>query len=231
MTSLAFPDPGRPLRVLLLGAHCDDIEIGAGGTVAALAASRPDTRFVAVIFTSSPQRADESRACLTALTAPASIDITVHDLPDTRLPAHFDAVKDHLACLSRTQWDLILTHHRFDAHQDHRLLGELAPTAFRNHLVWQFEIPKWDGDLGTSQPNVYVRLSRADVEAKWATLDEHYLSQRGKDWWDQETFSALARLRGMEVRAPYAEAFRVEKAVVDLAPPIGTAPTQNEDSQ
>lgn len=216
MLEMLLPDVGRPLRVLLLGAHCDDIEIGAGATIAALAAARPDTDFTAVVLTSVPQRAAESRACLTALTAPAHIDITVHDLPDTRLPAHFDAVKDVLADLSRRPWDLVLTHQRHDAHQDHRMLGEFAPTAFRDHLVWQFEIPKWDGDLGTSRPSVYVPLTRADIDAKWATLDEHYVSQRGKDWWDAETFSALARLRGMECRAPYAEAFRVEKLTIAL---------------
>lgn len=217
MLNLPLPQPGRPLRVLLLGAHCDDIEIGAGGTVAALAAQRADTLFTAVILTSVPRRAAESRSCLAALAAPAQIDVRVHDLPDTRLLAHFDAVKDVLADLSRQPWDLVLTHQRYDAHQDHRLLGEFAPTAFRNHLVWQFEIPKWDGDLGTSRPNVYVPLTREQVDAKWAVLDKHYVSQRGKDWWDAQTFAALARLRGMECRAPYAEAFRVEKLTIDLA--------------
>lgn len=211
MLDLLLPSPDRPLHVLAIGAHCDDIEIGAGGTIARMAHERPDTRFSAVILTSIPERAAESRACLAALAAPASMEVTVHDLPDTRLPAHFDEVKDVLADLSRRPWDLVLTHQRFDAHQDHRLLGEFAPTAFRDHLVWQFEIPKWDGDLGTSRPNVYVPLTRAQVDIKWATLDEHYASQHGKDWWDAETFSALARLRGMECRAPYAEAFRVEK--------------------
>ncbi|GAB94016.1 LmbE family N-acetylglucosaminyl deacetylase [Kineosphaera limosa] len=217
MLNVPLPQLDRPLRVLLLGAHCDDIEIGAGGTVAALAQQRPDTQFAAVILTSVPERAAESRACLAALANPADIEVTVHDLPDTRLPSHFDEVKDVLADLARQPWDLVLTHQRYDAHQDHRLLGELAPTAFRDHLVWHFEIPKWDGDLGTSRPNVYVPLTRAQIDAKWAVLDEHYVSQRGKDWWDAETFSALARLRGMECRAPYAEAFRVEKLTVDLS--------------
>lgn len=201
----------RPLRVLAIGAHCDDIDIGAGGTLAALTAARPDTAVEAVILTSTPERAAESRACLTQIAAPASIEVTVNDLPDTRLPAHFDEVKDVLAGLSRRPWDLVFTHHRFDAHQDHRMLGEFVPTAFRDHLVWHFEIPKWDGDLGTSRPSLYVPLTHDQVDAKWAALDRHYVSQRGKDWWDPETFSALARLRGMECRAPYAEAFRVER--------------------
>lgn len=207
-------DTDAPLRVLAIGAHCDDIEIGAGGTLSALAAARPDTSIAAVVLTSTPERAAESRACLAQIAAPAAIDVTVHDLPDTRLPAHFDEVKDVLAGLARQPWDLVLTHHRHDAHQDHRMLGEVVPTAFRDHLVWHFEIPKWDGDLGASRPSFYVPLTREQVDAKWTALDRHYVSQRGKDWWDPETFSALARLRGMECRAPYAEAFRVEKARV-----------------
>lgn len=218
MLDVLLYDPGRPLRVLALGAHCDDIEIGAGATLRALARHRPDTHFAAVVLTSVPVRAAESRACLSAFVAPATIDITIHDLPDTRLPAHFDAVKDVLAGLSRRPWDLVLTHHRHDAHQDHRMLGEFVPTAFRDHLVWHFEIPKWDGDLGRSEANTYVPLSAQDLATKWAILDEHYLSQRGKDWWDQETFTALARLRGMECRAPYAEAFRVEKQRIAFGP-------------
>lgn len=223
MLDLCLPPIGRPLRVLAIGAHCDDIEIGAGATLRALARHRPDTSFSAVVLTSVPQREAESRACLSAFVAPAAIAVTVHDLPDTRLPAHFDDVKDVLAQLSRQPWDLVLTHHRHDAHQDHRLLGEFVPTAFRDHLVWHFEIPKWDGDLGRSAANVYVPLTAQDIAAKWATLDEHYASQRGKDWWDKETFGALARLRGMECRAPYAEAFRVEKQRVAFGPEESTS--------
>lgn len=219
MLEFALPDPGRPLRVLAVGAHCDDIEIGAGGTLRALAAGRPDTQFCAVILTSVPQRAAESRACLGAFVEPASIEVRVHELPDTRLPSHFDEVKDILAELSRSPWDLVLSHHHNDAHQDHRLLGQFVPTAFRDHLVWQFEIPKWDGDLGSSGANVYVPLSADDIARKWATLDEHYPSQRGKDWWDAQTFAALARLRGMECRAPYAEAFRVDKQRITFGAP------------
>lgn len=203
-------------RILAIGAHCDDIEIGAGATLAAWARQDPALRFEFVVLTSTPARAEESRACLSALVGADRAHITVHDLPDTRLPAHFDAVKDVLAELGGHAWDAVFTHQRFDAHQDHRLLGELAPTAFRHHLVLQFEIPKWDGDLGTSRPDTYVPLTADQVQAKWRALDEHYPSQRGKDWWDAQTFEALARLRGMECRAPYAEAFRVEKSTLAL---------------
>ena len=212
------PDASRPPTVLAIGAHCDDIEIGAGGTLASWAREDPSTEFTFVVLTSTSERAAESRACLAALVAPATAAIKVHDLRDTRLPAQFDEVKDVMAHLARQPWDVVLTHQRHDAHQDHRLLGELTPTAFRDHLVLQFEVPKWDGDLGTARPNLYVPLTAEDVARKWAILDEHYPSQRGKDWWDAETFAALARLRGMECRAPYAEAFRVEKMVLD---PLG----------
>lgn len=216
MLDLLLPGRDRPLRVLAIGAHCDDIEIGAGGTLRKIAQNRSGTEFCAVVLTSAPDRAAESRACLTALAEPAAIDIVVHDLPDTRLPSHFDDVKDILAGLALQPWDLVLSHQRFDAHQDHRLLGEFVPTAFRDHLVWQFEIPKWDGDLGSSGANLFVALTPQDVAEKWAILDTHYPSQRRKDWWDAETFSALARLRGMECRAAYAEAFRVEKLCVNI---------------
>lgn len=213
--------PFGPRRVLAIGAHCDDIEIGAGATLAKWACEDPSTEFTFVVMCSTAERALESRACLSAIVGPAAATISVHRLRDTRLPAQFDEVKDVLGGLSRRPWDVVLTHHRHDAHQDHRLLGELAPTAFRDHLLLQFEVPKWDGDLGSSRPNVYVPLTPAEVGRKWAMLDEHYASQRGKDWWDAETFTALARLRGMECRAPYAEAFRVEKMILD---PLGGRP-------
>lgn len=211
---LPFTLPAGTLRVLGVGAHCDDLEIGAGGTLARLAAERPGSSVDFVVLTSTPERAAESRACLAALVAPIMPRIVVHDLPDTRLPWRADAVKDLLHELACEPYDLVLTHQRHDAHQDHRLLGELVPGSFRNHLIWHFEIPKWDGDLGTSRANLYQPLTAQDVQRKWECLDEHYVSQRGKDWWDAETFSALARLRGMECRAPYAEAFRVEKSVL-----------------
>lgn len=215
LTLVADPtDKGHPRRVLAVGAHCDDIEIGAGGTLYTWARAASDTEFTCVILTSTPERAAESRACLTALVAPAHVDVVVHDLRDTRLPVDYGRVKDVLADLSRHPWDVVLTHQRFDAHQDHRLLGEATPTAFRDHLVLAFEIPKWDGDLGSSRPNVYQPLTPEAVAAKWEVLDKHFVSQRGKDWWDAEVFSALARLRGMECRSRYAEAFRCEKAVL-----------------
>lgn len=211
----------EPRTILAVGAHCDDIEIGAGGTLATWAQEEPNTEFTFVVLTSTPDRAAESHACLSALVSPAVARIDIRGLRDTRLPAQFDQVKDVLAELARRPWDVVLTHQRYDAHQDHRLLGELATTAFRDHLVLQFEVPKWDGDLGSARPNLYVPLTAGQVSHKWDLLDRHYPSQRGKDWWDAETFAALARLRGMECRSAYAEAFRAEKMILD---PLGDRP-------
>ena len=207
-----------PLRVLALGAHCDDIEIGAGGTLLELTAQRPTVHVGAFIATSTPQRAEESRAALADLVAPAVIDVRIAELRDTRLPADFDALKDHLGSLAADPWDLVLAPHADDAHQDHALIGRLAPTAFRDHLILRYEIPKWDGDLGTLRPNLYVPLSAEQMQRKWEVLDEHYTSQRSRDWWDYETIAALARLRGVECRSTYAEAFRADKMTLGLTP-------------
>ncbi|CAN5463601.1 PIG-L family deacetylase [soil metagenome] len=206
--------PSTPLRVLALGAHCDDIEIGAGGLILELASRSAGTHFGGFVATSTPQRAAECRSALTALVGAAEFAVTIAGLRDTRLPADFNALKDHLAELSADSWDLILTPHADDAHQDHALLGRLTPTAFRNHLILRYEIPKWDGDLGSLRPNLYVPLSEAQLGLKWEVLNKHYVSQRGRDWWDYETISSLARLRGIECRSHYAEAFRVDKMVM-----------------
>jgi LmbE family N-acetylglucosaminyl deacetylase len=173
---------------------------------------------MAFVVTSTPQRAAECRAALTALAGPAVLSIEHGELPDGRLPAHFDAVKAHLAGLADRPWDLVLAPHAEDAHQDHALLGRLAPTAFRDHVILHYEVPKWDGDLGSLRPNLYVPLSAEQVQRKWDILNEHYVSQRAHDWWDREIFAGLARLRGMECRSRYAEAFRVDKMVLGSRP-------------
>lgn len=210
--------PGKePLRVLALGAHCDDIEIGAGGLILELHARPSGMQFHAFVATASADRAAECRSSLTAFAgADSSLDTTT--LPDGRLPAHYDAVKDRLAALAARPWDLVLAPHSQDAHQDHAMLGALAPTAFRDHLILHYEVPKWDGDLGLLQPTLYVPLTAEHVQRKWDLLDEHYVSQRPHDWWDAEVFAGLARLRGIECRSRYAEAFRVDKMTLGSCP-------------
>jgi LmbE family N-acetylglucosaminyl deacetylase len=209
---------GRTLRVVAIGAHCDDIEIGAGGLLRRLV-TEADVELAFCILASTPERAAESRAALTALChAPggASPRIRIEALRDSRLPADFDTVKDVLAAEAAWQPDLVLAPSERDAHQDHRLLGELVPTAFRDALVLSYEIPKWDGDLGRADVNVDVPLTAEQVAAKWSLLAEHYRSQHGRDWFTEETFRALARLRGVECRSPYAEAFATRKLVLGL---------------
>jgi LmbE family N-acetylglucosaminyl deacetylase len=202
------PDVGRPLRLAALGAHCDDVEIGCGGLLLDLAARGALERVDVLVAASTPERAAESRACLEAFSDPAPAHVRFGGLPDGRLPAHWDEVKDMLQRFAaETDADVVLAPSPADAHQDHRLLGELVRTAFRDQLVLHYEIPKWDGDLGAGRPQTYWPLSFELVRRKFALLDEHYVSQRGHDWWREDTFSALARLRGMECRSDYAEAF------------------------
>jgi LmbE family N-acetylglucosaminyl deacetylase len=208
----------RPLRLLALGAHCDDIEIAAGGTLLRLAAEVPGLQADLVVLSSTPERAVEFRASAAAFCAPAEVDVEVHDLPDGHLPQVWDDVKARIEALAaRLSPDVILAPSRHDAHQDHRLLAEVVTTCFRDHLVLRYEIPKWDGDLGADRPSHYVPLAPETMQRKCELLREHYVSQGTRDWWSDETFRALGRIRGMECRAPYAEAFTVEKAIVSFS--------------
>ncbi len=207
--------PRRPLRVALLGAHCDDVEIGCGGLLLDLAARGALGDVQALVVASTPERATEARGALAAFCAPATPVLAFGGLPDGRLPAHWGEVKELLqAFAARTPADVVLAPSPGDAHQDHRLLGDLVRTAFRDQLVLHYEIPKWDGDLGAARPSAYWPLDAGLVARKWALLDEHYPSQRRHDWWRADTFAALARLRGMECRAEAAEAFGCPAAVL-----------------
>jgi LmbE family N-acetylglucosaminyl deacetylase len=213
MTLPLAPSGDAPLAVLALGAHPDDIEIGAGGTLLSLADRHPGLRVRYVVLTGLPQRQAEARAAARAFTPGAALAADLHDLPDGRLPAVYGQVKEVLEAVARSfRPDVILAPSPQDAHQDHRTVGELVPTAFRDQLVLSYEIPKWDGDL--PRPNTYVALSEQVARRKVELLDKCYPSQHGRDWWGEETFLALARLRGMECRARYAEAFTCSKLVL-----------------
>ena len=209
------PDLGhtRPLRVVALGAHADDVEIGAGGTLLRLLAERPDTHVTAVVATGDTARQREARdAAADLLRGAASATVLTPGFRDGFLPHEQPALKDWAReRLTGTRPHLVLTHRRDDAHQDHRALGDLAWQTFRGATIAEMEIPKWDGDLG--QPNAYVALSEAQVERKLDLLGRHFGSQRGKGWYDDETFRGLARLRGVEAGTRYAEAFRCTKLV------------------
>ncbi|MEV4103099.1 PIG-L family deacetylase [Nonomuraea sp. NPDC049649] len=204
-------------RVAAVGAHCDDIAIGAGGTLLTLCAAHPGLRVEALVLSGGgTEREGEERDALAAFCPGADLRVTVGKLPDGRLPAHWDEAKRAVEDLrARISPDLILAPHSGDAHQDHRGLAELVPTAFRDHLVLGYEIVKWDGDLG--RPSAYQPLGPAVVEAKIALLWEHYPSQRRRSWFDREAFAGLARIRGIECQARYAEAFYLRKLTLDLA--------------
>jgi LmbE family N-acetylglucosaminyl deacetylase len=209
---LAAP-AGRPLSVLALGAHPDDIEIAAGGTLLSLAARHPGMHVRYVLMTGSPERQQEARAAARAFTPGAELTVEAHDLPDGRLPAVYGQVKEILEAVARSlRPDVILAPSVADAHQDHRTVGELVPTAFRDQLALAYEIPKWDGDL--TRPNTYFPLTDEVARRKTELLDKCYPSQTSRDWWGEETFLALARLRGMECRARYAEAFTCAKLLI-----------------
>ncbi|MET9120523.1 PIG-L family deacetylase [Streptomyces sp. NPDC004528] len=203
-------------RVVAVGAHCDDIAIGAGGTLLTLCRARPGVRVdVLVLSGGGGEREQEERSALAAFCPGADLRVTVHKLPDGRLPAHWDEAKAAVEELrAGTEPDLVLAPRTDDAHQDHRGLARLMTTAFRDHLVLGYEIVKSDGDLG--RPPAYQPLSPETAEEKVRLLEEHYPSQRHRPWYDREAFLGLARIRGIECNARYAEAFAVTKLTLHL---------------
>ncbi|HYE96020.1 MAG TPA: PIG-L deacetylase family protein [Rubricoccaceae bacterium] len=217
---LGLPDMlGRsaeaPLRLLCLGAHADDIEIGCGGTVLRLLAERPHVRVRWVVLSGSgTPRADEAEASAEAfLERAAAAQITVSGFQDGYFPFEGAVIKDAFETELR-DFDphLVFTHAREDRHQDHRLVSDLTWNTFRGGAaIAEYEVPKWDGDLG--QPNGYVALDAETAERKAVLLLEHFPTQRTKPWFTEETFRGLMRLRGVEAAARYAEAFTCRKLV------------------
>jgi LmbE family N-acetylglucosaminyl deacetylase len=199
--------------VVAIGAHPDDIEIAAGGLLLSLG---PHTRVHYVLCTGSPERQAEARAAAASFLPDATVSFALHDLPDGRLPAHWHEAKEVVEAAARVfdRPALVLAPSPDDAHQDHRLLATLVPTAFRDSLILHYEVPKWDGDLG--RRNVYVPLSEPLARRKVELLNDAYPSQKDRDWWDDDLFLGLARLRGMECRAQYAEAFTGQKLLLEL---------------
>jgi LmbE family N-acetylglucosaminyl deacetylase len=206
---------GRPLSVLAIGAHPDDIEIGAGGTLLSLAAGQPGLRAHYVVLTGTADRHREAQTAAGAFLPGAELTVELHDLPEGRFPAVWGQVKETLEQVAHScAPDVVLAPSPEDAHQDHRTIGEIVPTVFRDRLYLAYEIPKWDGNFG--RPSVYVPLAADAAQRKVELLHKCFPSQRSRDWWDDEVFLGLARLRGMECRAPYAEAFRCEKSAIVL---------------
>jgi LmbE family N-acetylglucosaminyl deacetylase len=202
-------------RVLCVGAHCDDIEIGCGGTVLELLEAHPGIHVDWVVLSSDDEREREARAGADAFLAGADANVRIETFRQRFFPYVAAEIKDFFDELGASlRPDVVFTHFGEDRHQDHRLLSELAYNTFRDHLILEYEIPKWDGDLG--RPNVYVQLEPERVERKVESIWTVFESQRDKHWFSKETFLATMRLRGIECKAPsgYAEAFHCRKLVL-----------------
>lgn len=214
MIKLSLPRK-EPLHVLCLGAHSDDIEIGCGGTVLSLKSTLPQVRFSWVVLSASGQRGAEAAKAAELFTAGCEKEILIQKYRDGFLPYHGAEVKDFFEEMkARVNPDLIFTHWRGDAHQDHRLISELTWNTFRDHLILEYEIPKYDGDMG--QPGFFVPLDPAVLRKKIDYLMDTFQSQHTKRWFQEDTFRSLMRLRGMECNAPdgYAEAFHCRKMIL-----------------
>jgi LmbE family N-acetylglucosaminyl deacetylase len=206
----------RPLRVLCLGAHSDDIEIGCGATMLMLVARYKPVEVNWIVFSGAGARRTEAlQSARYFRRGAAGGQVVVHDFRDGFFPSVKTALKEAFEDLKGVHDpDLILTHHRNDLHQDHQVISELTRNTWRNHLILEYEIPKYDGDLG--QPNCFVPVTRAQATRKIQGLLKSFPSQAGKQWFDSETFWALLRLRGLECNSEtrYAEAFHVRKQVI-----------------
>lgn len=203
----------KPLNVLCLGAHCDDIEIGAGATLLKLFGTYNINHVKWIVFTSNDVRKQEAIVSAERfLEKTGSHDTIIHAYRDGFLPFIAAEIKDIFEAIKKEfQPDIIFTHYRDDRHQDHRLVCDLTWNTWRNHLILEYEIPKYDGDLGI--PNFYVPLEEKYINLKNSILIDSFVSQREKHWFDDATFKALPRLRGMEAATVFAEAFYARKIV------------------
>jgi LmbE family N-acetylglucosaminyl deacetylase len=203
-------------RVLCLGAHSDDIEIGCGGTILKLIQDQPDLEVVWVVFSAGGTRTREAKSSArTFLKGAGKQRIVIKDFRNSFFPFRGEAIKEYFEELKKSvNPDLVFTHYRDDRHQDHRVLSDLAWNTFRDHLVLEYEIPKYDGDLGN--PNFYVRLEPEICHRKTDHLCAFFQTQNNKHWFSADTFLSLMRLRGVECASPtkFAEAFYGRKLVV-----------------
>ncbi len=197
----ALTPASPPSLILLLGAHSDDIEIGCGGAVLHLARRYPAARIVWAVFSGDVQRAREARRSAADFTRGRAALIVTESFRDGFFPAQFEQLKTRFELLkAEVQPDLIFTHRGDDAHQDHRAISQLTWNTFRNHMILEYEIPKWDGDLGT--PNIFVPVNKQDAQKKTRLLMKHFGTQRSKHWFTADTFAALMRIRGLECASP-----------------------------
>lgn len=208
--------PAKLRTIFCVGAHSDDIEIGAGGTILHLLEQYPDAHVDWVVFSANgPRRQEAQDSASYWLRSAKSSNIHLCDFQDSYFPAHWAQIKQKLESLRPSQApDLVITHHAKDSHQDHRLIGELSWNAFRNSTILEYEIPKYDADLG--HPNVYVPLAEQLVERKMQGLLNNFPTQIEKPWFQESTFRALMAVRGIECNAPTgsAEAFHARKLLL-----------------
>lgn len=216
MLELLIPSSrSRPLRIACFGAHCDDIEIGCGGALLTLqskSGAGPLRIDWVVLSGTAERRAECGRSMAAFVRAPSRGTLHFADFPDGCFPSKYGEIKKAVQILrDELRPDVIFCHEAEDRHQDHRAVNEFVWTTFRDQLIFEYEIPKWDGGLG--QPNVYVPVSRAQADRKVQYLLRYYRSQAARDWFDARTFEALLRLRGVECRSPsgLAEAFHGRK--------------------
>jgi LmbE family N-acetylglucosaminyl deacetylase len=214
---ISLLDISRIRRVLCLGAHSDDVEIGCGGTILRLVEANPSIEFTWVVFGGNEQRQKEARdSAEDFLAGVKTKNILCKSFRDAFFPFQGEAIKEFVEEVKRgcPQPDLVFTHFRDDLHQDHRTLNGFTWNSFRNHTICEYEIPKYDSDLG--HPNLFSPLSEAIVKRKVDLLMKHFGSQRNKQWYDEETFRGYLRLKGIQCDSPtrYAEAFHVRKILL-----------------
>jgi LmbE family N-acetylglucosaminyl deacetylase len=205
---------GAYTEIAVVGAHCDDIAIGMGGTLLSLSRNHPGLRIRGLVLSGGgTEREAEEVQALAAFCPGAEAEVTVLDVPDGRAPAHWERIKQHLSDFRRScEPEIVFGPQRGDAHQDHRLLAELLPTEFRAHLLLGYEILKWEAD--TPCPTIFHPLEIDVAEEKARLLLKHYPSQTSHDWFDEQAFLGLSRIRGVQCRNQHAEAFVMEKATI-----------------
>jgi LmbE family N-acetylglucosaminyl deacetylase len=202
-------------RLLCLGAHSDDIEIGCGATLLKVIRDNPNLEITWVVFSAGGVRTSEARASARAYLREARhSEIIIRDFRTSYFPVEYESIKVFFETLKAFEPDLVFTHYRDDRHQDHRVLSDLAWNTFRSHVILEYEVPKFDGDLGI--PNVFVPVTRAHCVRKARLLQKHFRSQATKHWFADDLFLALPRIRGMECNSPtkYAEAFYGRKLLM-----------------
>lgn len=215
MLSLGLQQGRKGYKVLCLGAHCDDIEIGCGGTMLRFLREQPNVAVDWVVFSGNSKRAHEARNCAGSFLRNAKRSrVVVKQFADGFFPYQGGRIKEYFESLKKVSPDLIFTHYREDLHQDHRVICELTWNTFRDHMILEYEIPKYDGDLGS--PNCFVEIDEHKCQEKIQLISKYFPSQHGKHWFSERTFRAMLTLRGMESRSRtgFAEAFYGRKLVL-----------------